>query len=496
MNNCKHSIRKQYAIIFGLLLCTAVLLIGIFNLIFLNSLYRNHKQRVLLDAYYGIRNVASNGNMDSEGFDKALDRCASVYNLNILIIDSSKNTVKSTAHDENVLTSRLFQHIFEEADDSETIYEENGVKIQLTTDARMNLDYLELWGNLDSDKYIIMRSSIQSIKEATGFTNHVLVGVGAIITLFGIVIIWLISQKLTKPVMDLVSISEKMTQLDFSEKFKPSKADNEIDELGRHINILSENLEKNIIELKTANNELRKDIDRRNEMDEMRRDFVSNVSHELKTPIALIQGYAEGLKDCVNDDEESRNFYCDVITDEANRMNQLVRNLLDLNELEFGNNNVELAHFDIIEMIYNCVEAFDIIVKNQDIKLVLPDRDEKVFVWADEFMCERVLNNYLSNAIHYAKNENIIEIKLAHNENLLRISVYNSGDQIPEEIFNKLWTKFYKADKARSREYGGSGIGLSIVKASMDAIGHDYGVINKEKGVEFWFEVDANNKLS
>ena len=130
-----------------------------------------------------------------------------------------------------------------------------------------------------------------------------------------------------------------MTELDFEAKYQPGRRyHNEVDELGEYMNVMSTTLEHTISELKSANNQLQIDIDKKTQIDEMRKEFLSNVSHELKTPLALIQGYAEGLKECINDDAESREFYCDVIMDEASKMNQMVKNLLTLNQLEFGSN--------------------------------------------------------------------------------------------------------------------------------------------------------------
>ena len=160
-------------------------------------------------------------------------------------------------------------------------------------------------------------------------------------------VIWLVSKKITDPILELARISERMTHLDFDARYR-GKSFNEIAVLGSHMNELADTLEATISELKTANNELQKDIEKKNRIDEMRREFLANVSHELKTPIALIQGYAEGLKEGVNDDEESRNFYCDVIMDESAKMNNMVKKLLTLNELEFGNSVVTMERFDIV----------------------------------------------------------------------------------------------------------------------------------------------------
>lgn len=188
-----------------------------------------------------------------------------------------------------------------------------------------------------------------------------------------------------------------MAELDFDAKYKPNKRQNEVDELGEHMNMLSATLETTISELKSANNELKKDIEKKEEIDRMRKEFLSNVSHELKTPLALIQGYAEGLQECINDDEESRDFYCEVIMDEADKMNQMVKKLLTLNQLEFGNDTLTMERFDLTELVKGVVTSSGILLKQKDITVTYPE--ESVYVWADEFKVEEVMTNYLSNAI-------------------------------------------------------------------------------------------------
>ena len=229
-------------------------------------------------------------------------------------------------------------------------------------------------------------------------------------------------------------------------------------------------------------------------LDESRNEFVSNVSHELKTPIALIQGYAEGLKENISDDPESREFYCDVIADEAKKMNRMVQKLLTLNQIEFGNNQVNMERFDITEMIRNMVESSKILVEKQEVKIIFDEPE--THVWADEFMIEEVVNNYLSNARNHVTDGGIIKVSYCRHGNDVRIKVFNTGDHIPQEDIDKLWVKFYKVDKARTREYGGSGIGLSIVEATMKAHGKDYGVANVEGGVEFYFDVESADSES
>lgn len=346
---------------------------------------------------------------------------------------------------------------------------------------------------MDDNEMIIIRTPISSLKDSAEISNLFLMYIGIIAIVISLVMAYFVSRSISLPILKLAKISDRMSNLDFEAKYDGNEK-NEIGLLGSRMNKLSSTLESTISELKTANNELKKDIEHKNEIDEMRREFLSNVSHELKTPIALIQGYAEGLKDCVNDDVESRDFYCDVIIDESNKMNILVKNLLQLNELEFGQNNITLDRFNINELIKNCIASFDILLKQNDIELIFENNDP-IYVWSDEFLVEQVLTNYMSNAIHYVLGEKkIIKISIEKTDSKVCVSVFNTGNPIPEDSLPLLWTKFYKVDKARTREYGGSGVGLSIVKAALDSLNQKYGVTNYENGVAFWFEVDGNEK--
>lgn len=143
----------------------------------------------------------------------------------------------------------------------------------------------------------------------------------------------------------------------------------------------------------------------------MRTDFLSNVSHELKTPIALIQGYAEGLKEGITDDPESMEFYCDVIMDEANKMNTMVKRLLTLNQIEFGNDEPEMERFDINELIASVADANAIRAGQKNMSIVFDNRNEHNFVWADEYKTEEVLTNYISNALNHCDGKRAIEVR-------------------------------------------------------------------------------------
>jgi signal transduction histidine kinase len=358
-----------------------------------------------------------------------------------------------------------------------------------TYDARLDLNYVELIGSLDGGNSIYVRTNLESIHESVLVANDFLTKVGLAALIISSIIMFYISKKFSKPILQLSGIAKQMSDLNFDVKYNVNTRD-EIGELGSSINILSEKLENTISELKTANNELLSDIQNKVQIDEMRKDFLSNVTHELKTPIALIQGYAEGLKDNINDDMESKEFYCEVIIDEAQKMNAMVKKLLSLNQIESGYNQVNIERFDITALIKSVLGSTEILMEQKQVILHF-DQINPVYVWADEYMIEEVVTNYISNALNHVDGARIIEVKLIRSEKVLRVAVFNTGANIPDEDLDNIWIKFYKVDKARTREYGGSGIGLSIVKAIMDSHNQKCGVLNHEKGVEFWFELDT-----
>jgi len=355
-------------------------------------------------------------------------------------------------------------------------------------DETTNLMSLDLYGKLSNGFTVLIRASYMQMESDNRYITDRLLLVGVAVLIVSVVVAFLVSRTVTKPIRQMSEVAERMAGLDFDARCTEHGGD-EIGVLAGSLNRLSERLQETIGELKNANSELQRDLDYRTQLDEMRSDFIANVSHELKTPIALIQGYAEGLAENVSDDAESRDFYCGVISDEAGKMNRMVQKLMTLTQLEFGGNQVEYERFDIVSLINGVLNSTEVLRTQKEITLHWHETDP-VYVWADEYMIEEVVTNYISNAIHYASKQKEIAVSLSDTEGSIRVSVYNTGEPIPEDEIDKIWTKFYKVDKARSREYGGSGIGLSIVKAVMDRHHRRFGVENHENGVEFWFELE------
>lgn len=487
----KHSIRNDLLIIFMTVMAGTILLCWFLNNGLLGKYYLRNKQQMFRQAYDSLNMAAGEGSIRSDSFENELQRLCGIYNFSIIVIDADSQLVQSAGIDADIMINNLLDRVFlENSTSSYKLIEQNEHYImEIAHSKRNGMTYIEMWGTLDNGNLFMTRSVMESIDESVQISNRFLAYVGAFAAVISGGLIWIITKRFTSPILSLTEISKRMANLDFEVHYE-GKEKNEIGVLGMHMNQLSDKLERTISELKTANNELQKDIEKKERIDEMRKEFLSNISHELKTPIALIMGYAEGLKEEINQDSESREFYCDVIMDEAGKMNVMVKKLLTLNQLEFGNDVVNMERFDIRELIVNYLSSVDILIKQNEAKIIF-DESAPCYVWGDEFKVEEVFANYFSNALNHVKNEKEIVISITPCQDMVRISIFNTGEQIPAEALPHLYEKFYKVDKARTREYGGSGVGLSIVKAIMESMHQEYGVVNKENGVEFWFELPA-----
>lgn len=482
------SIKVQMFTAFIGLILMALFLIGVVNYYFLDDLYLAHKKEVIMESYQEINKMQN----PVENFSGELRRIAAKNNLSVTITSPNFDVVNSTSRDSMKLAGRLFGYYTGWYDQKVQILEKDtSYLMQQTKDVNVSLDYLEMWGVLDSGNYFIIRTPVESVTESAMISNRFLILAGSATILAAGVIIWLWAKRFTRPITELTEISKRMTELDFDACYS-GKSYNEIDVLGDNFNQMSRELEATISELKTANNELMRDNEKKTQIDEMRKEFINNVSHELKTPIALIQGYAEGLQENISDDEESREFYCSVIIDESEKMNKMVKKLLVLNQLEFGKDQVVMERFELTGLIRGIIQSADILIRQKEAEVYF-DQEEDVYVWGDEYKVEEVVTNYLTNALNHLKYEKKIDVQIQKVNEQIRLSVFNTGDPIPVQELDKIWIKFYKVDKARTREYGGSGIGLSIVKVIADSMNQTCGVKNYDNGVEFWFTLDGKN---
>jgi len=488
----KYSIRRQLVAIFIGVIVLILVAIYIINTIFLERFYLLHKQEDLQHLFYAMERALYLDEDGLYGEKPELQKMMERYNISVLVVSFDKEEMifhGGRDHQSILHTQMLGHYIGVYQDYAVLLNQTDQYEVRKVEDRVTGLEYLEKWGQFPQGFRFLIRSPLEGIRESAVLANTFLLYVGLVGIFVGGLLVWFFARRITKPLQELAKLSKKMSTLDFDAQYTGG-GKNEIAVLGDSFNQMSKKLETTISELKGANNQLIKDIEQKEKMADMQGEFLGNVSHELKTPIALIQGYAEGLREGINEDLESRQFYCDVIIDETKKMNQMVKNLLTLNQLEYGSDELQFTRFNIVEMIRSVLNSCEILIKQAEAKVdFIAGKD--MYVWADEFKTEQVLLNYLTNAIHHVRNEKRIEIRVISHGSILRISVFNSGDPIPEEDIPKLWDKFYKVDKSHTRGYGGNGIGLSIVQAIMKSFHQEYGVRNFANGVEFWFELDA-----
>lgn len=491
-----NSVRVRLFLTLGISVVLIILFLILLNNIILETFYIYSKRNTLISVYKTVNNFYNQAN-DNINIEEELRKIALEYNFDLLLKTDSGISIYTTDKDLfstiDEINSMSKNRIIDKED---ILYLDKNINIKKIKDDSGTVSYVLLSGNLDNGYKLYVRIPISSIKESVKISNNFLYLIGSVTIGIAAIIISYISKRFTEPILELNKIADNMSKLDFSKKYQLKDTNDEIDSLGKSINTMSDKLERTIKQLRDNNIELEKDIEEKSKINEMRTQFISDVSHELKTPIALIQGYAEGLVENVNTDEESRQFYANVILDEANKMDKLVKQLLELTKLEYGKREFNNSDFNIAELVNEIIRKSKVMLEEKEIEVKIKAEKDYI-VNADEFYIEQVITNYLTNAIKNSEsinNEKYIEIKIYENKDKIRVSVFNTGEKIEEENLNRIWNRFYKVDSSRNRDNGGTGIGLSLVKAIMNNYHNSYGVQNKYNGVEFYFELNKEKK--
>lgn len=307
--------------------------------------------------------------------------------------------------------------------------------------------------------------------------------------LLGLVFISGYSKRFTKPLIEMSRVTTRLANLDFSEKCNVTRND-EIGALADNINSVSDSLNNALSELREKNTQLMEDIEKERRIEKMRSDFISSASHELKTPIAVIRGYAEGLKMNIDRENDSAAEYCDIIMHEADRMNVLVLNMLEQSLYSSGAKSPDMKEFSVNRFIEDFLKTAAPIFEEKGVNAVY-EKAEDLQAFADESQMTTVLSNIVLNACSHASGEKLIKITAEKNDSEIKISVFNTGSRVDDKDKEGIFTAFYRADKAHSRAEGRFGLGLAIVKSITDNHNCKCGFENKEDGITFWFTMPS-----
>ena len=489
------SVRVKLFLILCLIVISIIAFLILVNSFVLEKYYQYTKSNNLKSTY-SLINSYYTGQIEVDNISDELDKISISNNFDIIVKDNENVAIYMSNKDFLSSIRKVINFWGMDKKQEATIIEkEDNIEIKRIVDTETKMTYMLLKGTLDNGFVAYIRLPMSSITESVQISNKFLYLIACIVIIVGGIVIIYISKQFSSPISEISAIAKKMANLDFSQKYVV-KDDDEINELGKNINIMSEKLEGTINQLRSTNIELERDIERKSKIDEMRKSFISDVSHELKTPIALIQGYSEGLLENVNTDEESRKFYAEVILDEATKMDKMVRQLIELTKLEYENREFNNRNFNIVELEKEICRSSKVMLEEKGVTVEFETADV-INVYADDFYISQCITNYLTNAIKHVEEvdgEKTIKITNTINNDKVRVTVFNTGENIEEENLSRIWNRFFKVDESRNREDGGSGIGLSIVRAIMNNYGNDFGVENKTNGVEFYFDIDLERK--
>lgn len=491
----KETLSKRLFVITSIFLVCFMALTLIFQTFIFKDFYERKKTKVLVNEIeeFSIKNSFKINN--TKGLYSALKNFEDSNNSKIAIfsvdgklryissdLENDKDDIKmltefcSSLLDNKEILIKLFNS---DKPISTTFYTDNHTTKNIGVAAPMSIDN-------KNDAIVLSVSSIQPIIEASNVISEFYIYIFIGILFICLIISSIFSNLVTHPLKNINHVATKMSKMDFSEKCETNR-DDEIGNLAKTLNFLSTNLQASLDDLKEKNKKLEKDIEKERKLETMRKDFIASVSHDLKTPIGIIEGYAEGIKDgIVSGDDEL--VYLETIIDESQKMGKLVSNMLELSKLESGVIEPQFETFNINRLINNVVNKLKPECLERNLKIEFCQKTDYSYVNADVFQMEQVLTNIITNAIKYTPENNDIKISISDvSEEYFNISVLNTGTSIPEGENINLFNKFYKLDKSRNRKNNSTGLGLAIVKNILDLHHFKYDLKNVNNGVLFEF---------
>lgn len=439
---------------------------GIFmNQAFLERYYIYKTERSFLQFEKEIENVYLNSTEEIDALISDIDKDEGV---NILILDEKMNVLHASYFKNrlnDIVVSKKIQNMIKRY----YLWQDEGHMYQVLERNKGLPPKIFFTSTLDDDVFLVITKSVKGIRESVAVANEFYLASGIVMIAIGIVGVLFLSRRISDPIIKMNHIARDMSHLEFGEKIEIQSND-EIGELAISINLLSDKLSNSI-------KSLQDDI-------EERKVLVRDISHELKTPIAVIKGYVEGLKYNVVEDEQARDKYYDVIVEECDRINKLVKELLDLSKLEDMSCGLQVSQVSMRNLIDDSIEKLQHIadMRSVDIKFTC---EEEILIHVDKHLMERVISNLISNAIKYANTSGYVRINLKEKNQGCELRIFNTGANIPAESLDQIFNVFYKVDQVRGRDDEGHGIGLAIVKRIMDMHKGTYFAENESNGVAF-----------
>lgn len=475
----------SFKIMFVIISFNFLVMLPMSRLVF-NKFYFSSQNEIFSNIYNKIEEIKEL-DISSNEFKEIINACR-YSNCSIEVYDSSENRrlYSPYVYQSDIFASVDSKQIFDEiiGDESDAIII-NGINDDLDAQQAINtLNGLDnaysLLMRYSDDIYILIQTSTVTRNDYQKMLTKIILWCLSISFILGLFLSYFLAKNMVNSIVSIKNVAKKITQHDFSERCD-NKIFNEFFELGNYINEMADSLKHQMDAIESQNLILEEDIKRREKLEMSQKEFISNVSHELKTPISIISGYAEGIRYGLVESEQDKEKYCETIINECDRMRNIVKQLLTLSKLE--NISLDIQIHDVSEMLKILVEDFS--VSNPSRKILYDEKGNFIARY-DYDEINRVLRNYIENAIKYSEDE--IEVKAYENDDFVHIGIISTGN-IDEKDKDRIWERFYRADKSHKRKENSTGLGLSIVKAIMEMHEMPYGVYANGGEIEFFIEL-------
>lgn len=398
----------------------------------------------------------------------------------------------------------LYQDVLIDEALRDTILNEEQYQSRLQKGSLLQMEWQDKWSGVkyvilirplseaaNGDSYLFVMTSMQPVGEAVEILKQYFVYLAPVIVVLSIILSLIYSRIVSRPLVLLSRSAARLAKLDFTEQLELYSKD-EFGELSRNLITLSRNLDATLKELTLANVKLQEDVEEKERSEELRKELIANLSHELKTPLGIVKGFAEGLQDEVA--SEKRDRYLTLIVNETDRMNDLIMDMLALSKFEAKAILLQPRDISLTHLIGKVTDSFAQQLEFKHLQFCLKtEEQEEMFVKADPRRIEQVVLNLMSNAIRHAMANSVITIRIERTlSDKITTVVENTGPPIPEEDLKRIWDPFYRAERSRDRKSGGTGLGLAIVKHILELHESEYGVENTNQGVAFYFNLNES----
>lgn len=447
-----------YLIVFSL---SITILLWLFQVIFLDGYYKWYKTKELVST---VNTIVQNYN--EENYEQSLDDISHDRGVCIELVNNSKLVYTSNQFNKGCMATNDDNNYKNEFIKSDNISARYTLK-----NTRFNNKSLVLAVKLNNKASLFVSASLEPLDATVKILQSQLFYITLIVIVLSLIVSYFISRIISNPIIKMKNKAKELANGNYNITFEKSDIE-ELNELSKTLNFACSELEKT---------------------EDLRRELMANVSHDLKTPLTMIKAYAELIRDVTHNDKEKMNKNLNTIIEETDRLNILVNDILELSKMKSNIAPLELEEFDLNELIKTIISRYEIYIEKENYDIEYKEKPNTI-IKADKKRIEQVIYNLINNAINYTGEDKKVIINIKEDKQNIRVEIKDTGKGISKKDLEYIWDKYYKVDKTHSRVQVGSGIGLSIVKNILISHNFEYGVETKiNKGTTFYFIIPKND---